>query len=340
MRVILFILCVVVVTVGCSPNIAVVERSAFAMDTLATIKVYGNFFDTKVAESAIDAAFEKLYELDKMLDYNNPDSELSRINSAAYANPVEISAAMSELIETGLFLSELTNGEFDISLGSLIDLWNREHSPSQNEIDELLPSLGYMNILVSVNERGVKTVRFTENSLKLHFGSIAKGYAIDEMMRILRFKGINSAIIEIGGEIGVIGESPRLGNDTGLWKIGVRDPFNSNEMIEILTINRGTVATSGFYERGEHIFEPATGYPAGSEFASVTIISDRGAVSDALSTAVFIRGWEVLESVSWYEEEGWYCGVGVTKEGEVIYSHLDDCHFCVGNNRNGGTNLD
>ena len=263
-----------------------ITQSAFAMDTIATLTVYG---DSQTAQTAIDAALERLEQLEGVFSYTRSDSELSRLNATAYGQAVEVGDDMGFLIQESLRLSELTEGAFDISIGALVDLWSVPDSlapltPETADIAELLPNMGYGNIIYQNN-----TLRYANPHIKMHFGAIAKGYAVDELVKVLERHGVTSAFVDIGGEIGVIGNSPR--ND-GVWRIGIRDPFEPSEIASTLTVSPplGALATSGNYERPEHILEPATGRPAQSEFASVTVVSHSGTLSDALSTAFFVMG--------------------------------------------------
>jgi len=273
------------------------------MDTVATITVYSH---SDIAETAIDAAVEQLYTLEKAFSYTDPDSELNHINATAYDNPVKVSSDMSGLLYMGLNYSAMTNGAFDISLGALID-----------GSEPPLSDLGYENIVFENH-----TVKFTNKSIKLHFGAIAKGYALDELLTILKIQGITSAIVDIGGEIGVVGESHR---EDGMWLIGIADPSNPDELATIAKVKAGVLATSGSYERGEHIFDRATGRPANTSYASVTVISDNGILSDALSTAIFVKGVHVDDVT-----EG-YCVVFINKEGKITANHIDIVDYCYCN---------
>jgi thiamine biosynthesis lipoprotein len=318
MKLFLVILTVIVLFSSCSPSNKATARTIFVMDTFATITVYNN-------PQAIDAAFEKLFELEKIFSYTDPDSELSRINSTAYNNPVEVSRYMGELIETGLQFSELTGGAFDISLGKLID--------GQIDIDTQLCDLGYENIIYSIFQGN--TVQFANESIKMHFGSIVKGFAVDKVREILIEHGVESAIIDIGGEVGVVGLSPRKNSPGGSWRVGINDPFNPGQVIRTLNITKGTLATSATYERGEHIFDPITGLPADSGYASVTVIADSGMFADAVSTAVFVRSAQLIES--W---EGWFCVVTVCNDGQITSYHFNSGNSCHCSGLADGTSFD
>jgi thiamine biosynthesis lipoprotein len=272
------------------------------MDTLAKITIYENH---DIAEEVLDKAFERLIELEKMFSYTDPDSELSYINSNAYENSVKVSEDMGSLIKSGLHFSELTNGAFDISLGKLID----------GSFDGNLSDLGYEHIHYN---KDFSTVSFSSEHIKMHFGAIAKGYAVDEIRWLLKEHGIASAMIDIGGEIGMVGLPLHR---SGYWKIGITNPISTNNMALTLETDRMALATSGNYERGEHIYDRATGLPAVSDFASVTVVCDNGAFSDALSTAIFVAGEELINL------EG-ICVVTIDKEGKITGYHFRDYNSC------------
>ena len=248
-------------------------KRGFAMDTDYRITIYGD------SQSALTAAVGRLYELSTMFDYYDPVSESSRINATAYESPVSVSEDMGALIAEGLRLSEITGGAFGISLGLFIE-------PQGHESWLLLQNIGYENIVYDSQNR---TVSFKNEYIKMHFGAIAKGFILDEVKKILHDNGVESAIIDIGGEIGVIGRSQRK---DGIWRVGINDPYKPGEIITVHELESGVMATSGTYERGEHIIDPATGLAADSGLASVTVIAESGAVADALSTAIFVIGYE------------------------------------------------
>jgi thiamine biosynthesis lipoprotein len=301
------------------------------MDTVVAITVHNT--ESESAISAIDAAFARLYEIEKLFSHTDPSSELNYVNFNAYASPVPVSEEMGGLIEEGLRLSELTGGAFDISLGMLITVGSVH--------EQILPNLGYEHIIYDPDKR---TVEFTSRIVALNFGAIAKGYALAEMQEILFRQGVSSAIINIGGEIGVVGQAPR--ND-GIWKVGIQDPHNPGEVAHVAEIlNRSdsgydlvTLATSGIYERGEHIYDRRTGKPAESDYASVTVLTARGTAADALSTAIFVGGKDFSASISEGVEEG-YCVVYIDKEGTVTVNHFNSRAYCYCSGVSVGTHTD
>ena len=312
-------------------------RSIFIMDTVAEITVYG---DSDTAVSAVNAAFEELRTLEKVFSYTDANSELSRVNARAYGTPVQVSEYMGDLIERSLRLCEMTDGALDISLGMFIDLWSKEQVPDESEMAEILPRIGYEKIVYDDESR---TVEFLDDAVKMHFGAVAKGYALDVAEKVLLEYGVASAIVDIGGEIAVIGESPRA---DGNWRIGVNNPHERSEIALVLHVKPGgRIATSGDSERfftgenGEvyhHILDRGTGFPAVSDYSSVTVISHDGTFSDALATAIFAAG-TVPQNQSFSEE---YCVVCIDKKGEISASGFDNNDLCVGGDFVGGTSLD
>jgi len=284
------------------------------MDTVAAVTVYGKSDNVK---SAVAETVEELYRLEKIFSYTDTESELSRINAAAYGEEVKVSEDMARVIDLGLRYSELTGGAFDISLGKLID----------DTFDGDLFDLGYEYI--SFCSRTM-LVGFANESVKMHFGAIAKGYALDRILHdILAKHDIEAAIIDIGGEVGVFGDSP---HKDGLWRIGIQDPLSKGEIAKTMNVLgwNTTVATSGTYERGEHILDRTTGLAAESEYSSVTVIAggglDDGARADALSTAIFVAGEAGIGFIKDWEL---ICVVTIDKTGKTADYHFGGFDYCM-----------
>jgi len=269
-----------------------VTRTEFALGTIITVRVDG--LSESEADAAIDAAFERLGEIEAVASAKDPHSELSYINANAYESDVLLSAELFYLLKEGLYYSELTGGAFDITLGAIVELWGigseNARVPDADEIAWAVESSGFEHLVLNEDER---TVRFLKEGLWLDLGALAKGYAGDEMKRILRENGVKNAIIDLGGDIITIGDNGGKG-----WVIGLTDPLNTGEICAKLRIYDLTIVTSGNYERYfthegkryHHIFDRRTGYPADSEVISATTVGVSAMMADALSTALFVKG--------------------------------------------------
>lgn len=258
-------------------------------------------------KSVYDDIFKRIREIENLMSVNIPVSDVSRINAAAGIQPVQVHDDVYKVIERALYYAQISGGAFDPTVGPLVSLWEigggNPRVPSQAEIEQVLPLVNWHNVELDAQTR---SVFLTRRSMSLDLGAIAKGYAADEAAAIIKRAEINRAIIDLGGNIVVLGER----KDGNLWRVGVQNPNeNRNEYIGILQITERSVVTSGIYERFfeeegiryHHIFSPSTGYPADNGLLSVTITAPNSMDADALSTSVFalgfVRGSALIESL-------------------------------------------
>lgn len=263
-----------------------------AMDTFMSLKSYG-----KKAVKADLLAKEEIKKIEKIISTTDSESEVFKINmgSSSY-NEFLLSDSTAALLNFSLSIANETDGAFNVFLFPITKEWGfttkNYKVPDSARIQELLPLTNYKNAILSDNLLTIK------NGMQLDFGGIGKGYSGDIALKILKDNGVTSAIIDLGGNIQVLGSKP----DGSSWNIGLRNPFEeASEPVLSLKINDSAVITSGGYERyftGDdgkkyiHIFDSKTGYPAGDELVSVTIICREGKLGDALSTALFAMGKE------------------------------------------------
>lgn len=274
---------------------------------------YGTAFGTNVkiayATSKGNAKIivkEMFSMLDKVNQTLNPwlaGSELYNLNNSE-GKWIEVSPQLLDVLKYAVRIAEITDGNFDPTVGRLVSLWgfNSEnsrnwHLPSSQQIADVLPMVGYKNIQFDGNK-----VRLT-NGVWIDLGGIAKGYAVQLLVNFAKESDPDSTgYVDIGGDIGIIG--PKYGNQP--WVIGVRNPDGGpNDVIVYVDLYKGYIATSGDYERyitidGKryyHILNPKTGYSQ-NYFQSVTSISDNGMISDAFSTAAMVAGPNYLNQWS------------------------------------------
>jgi thiamine biosynthesis lipoprotein len=267
------------------------SEHAAIMGTRIGVEVWHD--DETEATRAIDAVLEEFHRLDQALSPYIESSELYRVNQDAANQPVRISREFYELIETSLAFSELTAGAFDItfaSIGYQYD-YRKGVKPSDQAITDALPLINFR--LVTLNPKA-QTVKFERQGVRIDLGGIAKGYAVDQGIEILRRQGIQHGLITAGGD------SRLLGDHRGRpWNIGIQAPREKQRLAAVLPLSETAVSTSGDYERFferdgvryHHIISPKTGHSAG-ELRSVTILGPNTTRTDALSTSVFVLGLE------------------------------------------------
>jgi thiamine biosynthesis lipoprotein len=272
-----------------------VRTRADLLGTVITISVFDEAPSDAELEALVKGCFAEVENTEARMSVTRADSEISAVNSAAGEAPTLISGELYGVLERAGDISEMSGGAFDITIGSVMALWKTngvfERLPSESEIRGRLPLVGYKGVelmapdMISLATRGVS----------LDLGGIAKGYACDKVVAMLREAGIEHAILDFGGNIYVIGDKP----DGSNWRVGVRLPIlgESGEAC-VVEVSDISVVTSGGYERffeldGDiyhHLLDPKTGYPARSGLLSATVLASASADAAALATACFVLG--------------------------------------------------
>ena len=297
------------ILVGCGPKEEEVtlletpyDTNAFLMGTYVSLRIYD-----EGKEDILDLAVERISELADKITTNDPNSEMDQVNTAAGVEAVEVSADVFPLVEMADSYSKVTNGGFDYAIGPVTDMWrigfDDARVPEPEEIEAVLPLVDHTKVELDTDNH---TIFLQESGMKIDLGAIAKGYIADEVKKLFIEKDVTTAIIDLGGNVVVMGDSPT--REGGGFNVGVQDPFDSRgAYIAALNLQNQSIVTSGVYERyieqdGEiyhHLMNPETGYPFENELASVTIISDESIDGDALSTVAFGLGLEAgLEYVN------------------------------------------
>jgi thiamine biosynthesis lipoprotein len=275
------------------PASHLVERARPSMGSELRLTAWTT--DERAALACFDAVFAEFDRLEAILTVWRRDSEIVRLNAAAGEHPVMVSPEVIEVLTIARQVSDWTDGTFDVTFGALADLWKFDHDqdntiPDPALVRARLPLVDYRAIEIDPEAR---TVFLRRKGMRVHLGGIGKGYAVDRAVAIVRQHGIGNFMIQAGGDLYVGGLK-----DGRPWRLGIRDPRGpANKSFATLDLSDGTFSTSGDYERYfmkdgrryHHILDLRRGEPA-RECRSVTLVSDRAVLADALAKGVFILG--------------------------------------------------
>lgn len=241
-------------------------------------------------------ASQYMRQLEKKLNFYDENSEISSINRNSGIDFVKVSSHTFDIIKAAKHYSEMTNGIFDVTIAPLVKKWCiNSSSPkvlSRKEVESVKSLVNYQDILLDEEN---ESVMIAKKNQKIDLGGIAKGYIADKVIELYEKSGVQSGIINLGGNVKVLGRKA----DDLKWSVGIVKPEkHSSDNIAALSIEDMSVVTSGSYERGfryngkmyHHIINPVTGFPAETDLKSITIVSKNSLEGDALSTPLFIMG--------------------------------------------------
>lgn len=266
-----------------------------------------------------------LKDIDNKMSSQITSSEISKINNKAGDDYVKVSDDTYYVIKESIIFSSMSNDTFDISVGPIVDLWaigtENAKVPTKKEIKDKLPLVNYKDILLNDNS---KSVKLAKKDMKIDLGGIAKGYAADKIYEYLKEEKLESALINLGGNIYVLGSK----ENNQPFSIGVQDPTKPRgNSIGNIKVSNKSVVTSGIYERYleknnkiyHHMLDPHTGYPFDNNLSSVTIVSDKSIICDALSTTTF--GLGVEKGLKLVENLDGVDAIFITKDKKIYLSN-------------------
>lgn len=275
------------------------KRTEMIMGTLVEITVL------PPNEKAVKEAFNEMKRIDALMDIYRENSEVSILNREGEDR---VSKETLEVIKKSIEFSRLTRGAFDITCGPLVNLWKEakknKEIPTAEEIKETISLVGYKKLILEGS-----WVRFKEKGMQIDLGGIAKGYAVDKAIEVLKKNGIKQALVNAGGDLYALGKA----SQGEKWQIGIQHPRQEGKILTIIKVKDEAVATSGDYQRyfmlkGKrfaHIVNPMTGWTVQDVPMSVTIIAPDAASADALATGVFVlgpqEGMKLINSLSGIE---------------------------------------
>jgi thiamine biosynthesis lipoprotein len=280
-RIIIFILVLLAIT-GCA-NRKLNREKKFLLGTV--VEIISPYPETA------QIAFAEIERIEKIFSTNNKDSAVAHLNRTGFLNTNYEVAALIE--KCGIFY-RLSEGQFDVTIAPLTKIWKQallqNKLPNEKTINTQKSLMGFDNIYI---DKDKNTIKFKNAGMAVDFGGIAKGYAVDAAVKELKRKGIDSAIINAGGDIYCLGS--KFGKR---WKLGLQHPRKKDMIIDTIEVEDSAVATSGDYEqfmeigakRYSHIINPQTGYPVENDIVSVTVVADDAVTADAVATCIFLLG--------------------------------------------------
>lgn len=295
----------------------------FAMDTVITVEAHGGD-----AQNAVGEAEELIYKLEGMWSVTDENSEIYRANHSN-GNTTDISMETQELLEFALQTAQQIDGAFEPTIYPVLQAWGfttgEYQIPDESELSDLLTRVDYQKI--ALTEGGLSM----PNGMELDLGAIAKGYTGDLLIDIMRQNGVTSGIINLGGNVSLIGKA----TSGELWRVGIRSPFGDGN-IGVLEAEDTNIITSGVYERyfvGEdgitygHILDPTDGKPVENDLLSVTIVGKEGRLCDALSTAMFVKG--LAGATDYWRAHDGFDMILVTKNNEIYVTEKLEENFSL-----------
>lgn len=319
-RIFLVAVCLVLLGTSCQKKgPEPLSDTQFMLNTIVTISLYD-----KQDEMILQGAFDLCRYYENLFSKTIEGSDIYRINHSG-GKPTVVSLQTVELLERGIAFGKMSNGMFDITAGSITDIWDFTSKevkvPSPEEIKEAVIHVGRGEISIGKGENGgIITVA---DGIKIDVGAIAKGYIADQITCYLQEQGVKSAIVNLGGNLSLIGKKV----DDTPFTVGIRDPLGeAGDYIASINEADISIVSSGSYERYfiedgilyHHILDPYTGYPANSDLAGVTILCKDGIRADAMSTICFLAGKEkgLALAESQQDLEAFF----VTKDGKISYT--------------------
>lgn len=269
------------------------EDSRVSMACTYSIVVYGS--DESQLRQIVNDAFDEVDRIDRLMSHYKKDSPLSQINREAAHHPVRTDSELYSFLLECVRYSRASQGAFDITVGPLMKAWGffrgEGKMPSDVELKKIRQTIGYQHLIFNTQE---KTIAFDRAGVELDLGGIAKGYAVDQVVTLLKSCGIASALISAGGStLYALGSPP----DRDCWEVEIQDPTNARKMARRVQLKDQSLSVSGsaekFFEfngqRYSHIMDPRTGRPV-QGVLSVAVITETGTAGDALDNVFYVQG--------------------------------------------------
>jgi FAD:protein FMN transferase len=282
-------------TAGCRQH---VMMEAVVMGNIpARITVVADEMSQRQVTRAIEGAFASINDVNDLMSTYVAVSEITQLNQSGPGEMVDVSSITFEVLKESVRYGELTDGDFDITVMPLVELWGfyptrKGVVPRDEEIENTLRKVGFSKIVL---DEAAQKAGFKTAGMRVDLGGIAKGYAVDRAVAVLKKQGVQNGLVEIGGEVSAIGTN----KDGGPWRVGLQHPDSTlKQVMAVIELSDVSIATSGdyqnFFEAGgvrySHIIDPSTGRPVKNNVCSMTVIAPTCTESDALATAISVMG--------------------------------------------------
>lgn len=279
------------------------------------------------ANYLLEEAQKRLLDYEKRFSANNDTSALMDVNQHAGIQAVKVDKDIFDLVQIGKHYSLDQTNSLNIAIGPLIKLWrigfDGARIPTQAEIDERLPLINPENIQLSEEDH---SIYLTQKGMEIDLGALAKGYFADKIKTFLMSAGVEKGIIDLGGNVLLIGAHPS--NPDELWRVGIQSPFKTrNNIVGLIPLKDVSIVTSGIYERSfvineeeyHHIFDSQTGYPIHNDIASITIVSNKSLTGELYTTMLFNNNSQ--EALALMNQTPEIEGLVITRSGDILTSN-------------------
>lgn len=255
----------------------------------------------RAADQACQAAEAEVRRIEQKYSRYRDDSIVSRINAAAGKSPIEVDEETAALLDYAAAAWQQSDGLFDISSGVLRRVWDFRSGklPVKSAVDAALKLVGWDKVTWADG-----TVSLNLAGMEIDFGGFGKEYAVDSAARVLQEQGMHSALVDLGGDIRVLGPQP----DDQPWRVGIRNPLQPEQALMVVPLKYGAVASSGDYERCmviddkrySHLLDPRNGWPVSDGFRAVSVVGDLCLLAGTVATVAMLQ--TATEGERWLAE--------------------------------------
>jgi FAD:protein FMN transferase len=269
------------------------EATRMSMACAYAIDAYG--LDAETLPRVLEEALDEVDRIDRLMSHYKADSPLSRLNREAGYGPVQVDPELFDFIVESMRYYRDSDGAFDVTVGPLMKAWGffrgEGHVPPAGELEEARRHVSGRHVILNAADR---TIRFDHPGVELDLGGIAKGYAVDRVVRLLKDRGVRAALVSAGGSTTYgLGAPPgRAG-----WDVTIQDPANPQKIALTVRLKDRALSVSGSYGKSfesggvrySHIMDPRSGMPV-QGMLSVAVTTATGTAGDALDDAFFVLG--------------------------------------------------